>query len=192
MVIALQWLHVLLSIFWFGSQLYFDLVVRPALAKLSPEQRAALEVQLRSGRARHNGDHLHGLRAARDAPRYRGRSARGARDRVRPEPTWQRCSSVCSWSDRSGRAARRPCEPVGVVRQLLRSADAHDRDALRLRALCCGPTVDRRHQLEGPAPGTRRRPGRSSARDGRRSRTSRARDTDGTCRRALREDVREP
>ena len=39
-IIVLQWLHVLLGIFWFGSQMYLDVTVRPAAAKLDPAAQA--------------------------------------------------------------------------------------------------------------------------------------------------------
>lgn len=40
-VIVVQWLHVFLGIFWFGSTLYLNFVVIPAILKLSPEQAIA-------------------------------------------------------------------------------------------------------------------------------------------------------
>jgi uncharacterized membrane protein len=33
-VIGLHWLHVLFGVFWFGSQMYLDVTVRPATARL--------------------------------------------------------------------------------------------------------------------------------------------------------------
>ncbi len=51
-VFLMQWLHVLLSIFWFGSILYVDIVVIPTLMKLPPDQQRtfAIPLSLRSGR----------------------------------------------------------------------------------------------------------------------------------------------
>ncbi len=40
-VFAVQWLHVFLGIFWFGSTLYLNFVVIPAILKLPPEQGVA-------------------------------------------------------------------------------------------------------------------------------------------------------
>ncbi len=42
----------LFAVFWLGSQLYLDLVLRPAFAKLPEEHRAALLADLGTGRAR--------------------------------------------------------------------------------------------------------------------------------------------
>jgi uncharacterized membrane protein len=38
-VIAIQWLHVLLGVFWFGSILYVDIVVIPSLTKLPLQEQ---------------------------------------------------------------------------------------------------------------------------------------------------------
>lgn len=42
MVLAIQWLHVLLGIVWFGGTLYLDVVVIPALMTLPLEQQRAV------------------------------------------------------------------------------------------------------------------------------------------------------
>jgi uncharacterized membrane protein len=52
LVILLQWLHVLFAIFWFGSQMYSDLSLRPAMSKLPPEATAPLQQALGIGTAR--------------------------------------------------------------------------------------------------------------------------------------------
>jgi hypothetical protein len=43
---------VLFAVFWLGSQLYLDFVLRPAMAKLPADQGAALYADLGTGRAR--------------------------------------------------------------------------------------------------------------------------------------------
>lgn len=52
MIIVLQYLHVLFGIFWFGSQMYFELTVRPAAAALDPTARAEFDRRTGTGRAR--------------------------------------------------------------------------------------------------------------------------------------------
>jgi uncharacterized membrane protein len=52
MIVVLQWLHVLFGVFWLGSQLYSDLTVRPAAARLDGAARAEFERQTGTGRAR--------------------------------------------------------------------------------------------------------------------------------------------
>lgn len=42
----------LFAIFWLGSQLYLDLVLRGAIAKLPPEHRDTMQAELGTGRAR--------------------------------------------------------------------------------------------------------------------------------------------
>ena len=42
MVLVLQWLHVLFGIFWFGSQMYLDSSVRPAIAQLPVDGQAIM------------------------------------------------------------------------------------------------------------------------------------------------------
>jgi uncharacterized membrane protein len=51
-IVVLQWLHVLFGVFWFGSQLYFDLTVRPAAARLDEAARVEFDRQTGTGRAR--------------------------------------------------------------------------------------------------------------------------------------------
>lgn len=51
-LITLQWLHVIFATFWFGSQMYANLVLWPELRKLPPEHDQSLLANLRSGRAR--------------------------------------------------------------------------------------------------------------------------------------------
>ena len=45
-LIVIQWLHVLLGIFWFGSTLYVDFVVIPALMTLPLEQQRSVSKPL--------------------------------------------------------------------------------------------------------------------------------------------------
>lgn len=52
LVILLQWSHVLLGIFWFGSQMYLDLTIKPAIAKLPDGTREEFSRGLGAGRAR--------------------------------------------------------------------------------------------------------------------------------------------
>lgn len=51
-IIVLQYLHVLFGIFWFGSQMYFDLTVRAAAASLDPAAREQFDRSTGTGRAR--------------------------------------------------------------------------------------------------------------------------------------------
>ena len=53
LIVALQFLHVLFGIFWFGSQMYSDLTLKVEMAKIDPAARADLERRTGSGRARH-------------------------------------------------------------------------------------------------------------------------------------------
>ncbi|HEX9270091.1 MAG TPA: hypothetical protein VF998_09620 [Candidatus Limnocylindria bacterium] len=52
LVAAIQWLHVLFAVFWFGSQMYATAVLWPEMRKLPPEHDQALLADLRRGRAR--------------------------------------------------------------------------------------------------------------------------------------------
>ena len=52
MVLVLQWLHVLFGIFWFGSQMYLDSSVRPAIALLPVDGQAIMGRGLGQGMAR--------------------------------------------------------------------------------------------------------------------------------------------
>ena len=52
LIYLLQWLHVLFGIFWFGSQLYLDLSIRPAIARLTPDAAAVMNDALGTGLAR--------------------------------------------------------------------------------------------------------------------------------------------
>ncbi len=45
-LIVIQWLHVLLGIFWFGSTLYLDFVVIPAVTSLPLEQQRSVSKPL--------------------------------------------------------------------------------------------------------------------------------------------------
>ncbi len=45
-VVLMQWLHVLLAIFWFGSILYADVVLIPTLMKLPTEQHRTFAIPL--------------------------------------------------------------------------------------------------------------------------------------------------
>jgi uncharacterized membrane protein len=45
-LIVIRWLHVLLGIFWFGSTLYLDVVVIPAVLTLPPEQQRSVSQPL--------------------------------------------------------------------------------------------------------------------------------------------------
>jgi uncharacterized membrane protein len=45
-LIVIQWLHVLLGIFWFGSTLYLDVVVIPAVLTLPLEQQRSVSKPL--------------------------------------------------------------------------------------------------------------------------------------------------
>jgi putative copper export protein len=49
---ALQWLHVLCAVLWFGSILFSNLVLFPELRRLRPDQESAVLHRLRSGRGR--------------------------------------------------------------------------------------------------------------------------------------------
>jgi uncharacterized membrane protein len=51
-LIALQWLHVIFAVFWFGSQMYATLVLWPEMRKLPSEHDQSLLANLRRGRAR--------------------------------------------------------------------------------------------------------------------------------------------
>ena len=51
-LMTLQWVHVLLAIFWFGSAVYAKVVIGPLASKLPDEHRAAFLASLRSGRGR--------------------------------------------------------------------------------------------------------------------------------------------
>jgi putative copper export protein len=53
LIIALQFLHVLFAIFWFGSQMYSDLSLKVELAQIDPAARADLSRRTGSGRARY-------------------------------------------------------------------------------------------------------------------------------------------
>src|SRR5207237_466948 len=44
--IVVQWLHVFLGIFWFGSTLYLDFVVIPAVLRLPAEQQPAVSKRI--------------------------------------------------------------------------------------------------------------------------------------------------
>lgn len=52
LVIALQWLHVIFGVFWFGSQMYLDLTIKPAIAKLPEGVREEFGSRLGTGLAR--------------------------------------------------------------------------------------------------------------------------------------------
>jgi uncharacterized membrane protein len=52
LIFVLQWVHVLFGIFWFGSQLYLDLSIRPGIARLSPDAAAVMNDALGTGLAR--------------------------------------------------------------------------------------------------------------------------------------------
>jgi hypothetical protein len=52
LVIVLQWLHVLFGIFWFGSQMYGDLTIKPQIAKLPDGVREEFSRGLGAGLAR--------------------------------------------------------------------------------------------------------------------------------------------
>lgn len=52
LIYLLQWLHVLFGIFWFGSQLYLDLSIKPGIARLSPDAQALMNDALGTGLAR--------------------------------------------------------------------------------------------------------------------------------------------
>ena len=52
MVIVLQWLHVLFGVFWFGSQMYLDLIIKPQVAKLPDGVREEFSSRLGTGLAR--------------------------------------------------------------------------------------------------------------------------------------------
>jgi hypothetical protein len=45
-LIVIQWLHVLLGMFWFGSTLYLDVVVIPAVMTLPLEQQRSVSKPL--------------------------------------------------------------------------------------------------------------------------------------------------
>jgi uncharacterized membrane protein len=51
-IIVLQWLHVLCAIFWFGSTLYANVVLWPAMRTLPSEHEAALLTTMRTGLGR--------------------------------------------------------------------------------------------------------------------------------------------
>lgn len=44
--IVIQWFHVLLGIFWFGSAIYRNLFLLPAILRLPPEQQRAIGLRL--------------------------------------------------------------------------------------------------------------------------------------------------
>ena len=46
MVLLLQWFHVLLGIFWFGSVLYLNVIVTPTILRLPLEQQRAVTIPL--------------------------------------------------------------------------------------------------------------------------------------------------
>jgi hypothetical protein len=52
LIYILQWLHVIFGLFWYGSQLYLDLSIKPALAKLPPGSAAIMGSALGTGTAR--------------------------------------------------------------------------------------------------------------------------------------------
>jgi hypothetical protein len=52
LIIALQFLHVLFGIFWFGSQMYFDLTIKPHIATLPDGVREEFSNGLGTGLAR--------------------------------------------------------------------------------------------------------------------------------------------
>lgn len=51
---ALQWLHVLFAVLWFGSILFTNLIVFPELHRLPPEHETAVRTRLSSGVGRRN------------------------------------------------------------------------------------------------------------------------------------------
>jgi uncharacterized membrane protein len=52
LIYVLQWLHVIFGVFWYGSQLYLDLTIKPAIAKLPPESAAIMQRAMGTGIAR--------------------------------------------------------------------------------------------------------------------------------------------
>jgi uncharacterized membrane protein len=48
MVLLIQWFHVLLGIFWFGSVLYLNVIVIPTILRLPLEQQRAITIPLGS------------------------------------------------------------------------------------------------------------------------------------------------
>ena len=52
LIYVLQWLHVIFGVFWYGSQLYLDLTIKPAIAKLPPESAAIMGRAMGFGTAR--------------------------------------------------------------------------------------------------------------------------------------------
>ena len=52
LIVVLQWLHVIFGVFWYGSQLYLDLSIKPAIARLPPESAAVMQEALGTGLAR--------------------------------------------------------------------------------------------------------------------------------------------
>jgi uncharacterized membrane protein len=52
LIYVLQWLHVLFGIFWFGSQMYLDSSIRPAIAQLPVDAQAIMARGLGQGVAR--------------------------------------------------------------------------------------------------------------------------------------------
>jgi uncharacterized membrane protein len=52
LIVALQFVHVLFGIFWFGSQMYLDLTIKPAIAKLPDGVREEFSSCLGTGLAR--------------------------------------------------------------------------------------------------------------------------------------------
>jgi uncharacterized membrane protein len=52
LIVALQFLHVLFGVFWFGSQMYLDLSIKPAIAKLPDGIREEFSRGLGTGLAR--------------------------------------------------------------------------------------------------------------------------------------------
>jgi uncharacterized membrane protein len=52
LIYVLHWLHVIFAVFWYGSQLYLDLTIKPAIAQLSPDSAAIMQRALGTGLAR--------------------------------------------------------------------------------------------------------------------------------------------
>ena len=52
LIIVLQWLHVLFGVFWFGSQMYSVMSVRPTLDRLPRESAAMMDKALGEGTPR--------------------------------------------------------------------------------------------------------------------------------------------
>lgn len=51
-IVVLHWTHVLLGVFWYGSQLYLDISIRPAIKQLPPDSVAIMNRALGAGIAR--------------------------------------------------------------------------------------------------------------------------------------------